>query len=253
MPQNTYVGPVAEFYDVAEELNSQPAAVDKAVSFLAELVGDGPVLEFAIGTGRLALPLSKRGVEVHGVEISADMLAQLSIKPGAEAIRVAVGDMATTQMPGAGSFSLVYLVYNTIGNLLEQSEQVACFANAAHHLRPGGTFVIELYVPQLRRMPPGESSYACDVSPRHLNFDTYDFANQRLVSHHFWPHADGRMTTGDSHHRYAWPAELDLMAQLAGLRLRERWGDWEHSAFTGESVQHVSVWEKPLAVERAMR
>ena len=226
MPQNTFVGPVAEFYDAAEVLNSQPAAIEPAVSFLAELAGDGPVLEFAIGTGRLALPLRERGVEVHGIEISEDMLAQLRPKPGAEAIPITVGDMATTRVPGAGNFSLVYLVYNTIGNLLEQSEQVACFANAAHHLRPGGTFVIELYIPQLRRMPPGESSCASDISPRHLNFDTYDFANQRLVSHHFWPHADGRMTTGDSHHRYAWPAELDLMAQLAGLRLRERWGDW---------------------------
>jgi SAM-dependent methyltransferase len=245
MPQNTFVGPVAEFYDTAEQLNSQPAAVETAVSFLAGLASDGPVLEFAIGTGRLALPLSHRGVEVHGNEISEDMIAQLRAKPGAETIPVVVGDMATTRMPGAGNFSLVYLVYNTIGNLLQQSEQVACFANAAHHLRPGGTFVIELYIPQLRRMPPGESSYACEISPRHLNFDTYDFANQRLVSHHFWPHPDGRMTTGDSHHRYAWPAELDLMAQLAGLRLRERWADWDRAEFTGESAQHISVWEKP--------
>lgn len=250
MPQNTFVGPVAEFYDAAEEFNSTPAAVDEAVVFLGELA-DGPALEFAIGTGRLALPLSRRGVDVRGVEISTDMLAQLKAKPGGGAILVEVGDMATTQVPGAGSFSLVYLAYNTIGNLLEQSEQVACFANAARHLRPGGTFVIEMYVPQLRRMPPGESRYASDVSPRHLNIDTYDFANQRLVSQHFWPHQDGRMTTGDSHHRYVWPAELDLMAQLAGLRLRQRWGDWNRSAFTGESTRHVSVWEKPLAAEQA--
>jgi SAM-dependent methyltransferase len=203
MPQNTFLGAVAEFYDVAEKLNASPAAVDPAVSFLAESAGDGPALEFAIGTGRLALPLSDRGVEVHGIEISSDMIAQLRRKPGAASIPVAVGDMATTRVAGAGGFSLVYLAYNTIGNLLEQSEQVACFANASHHLRPGGAFVIELYIPQLRRMPPGESSYATEISERHLNFDTYDFASQRLVSHHFWPRSEGRMTTADSHHRYA--------------------------------------------------
>lgn len=155
-------------------------------------------------------------------------------------------DVGAHDVEGIGIFSLVYLAYNTIGNLLEQSEQVACFANASEHLLPGGTFAIELYIPQLRRMPPGESSYACEISERHLNFDTYDFASQRLVSHHFWPRSGGRMTTGDSHHRYAWPAELDLMAQLAGLRLRERWGDWSRAQFTGESAQHISVWEKPV-------
>jgi SAM-dependent methyltransferase len=245
MPQNTFVGRVAELYDASEQLLSNPAAVEPAVSFLADLAGDGPVLEFAIGTGRLALPLSSRGIEVHGIDISEDMLAQLRNKPGSGALSVEIGDMATTLMRGAGTFSLVYLAYNTIGNLLEQSEQVACFANAAAHLRPGGTFVIELYVPQLRRMPPGESRYVTDASAHHLNVDTYDFANQRLVSQHYWPDADGGMTTNDSHHRYVWPSELDLMARLAGLRLRERWGDWDRSAFTGESTQHVSVWERP--------
>ena len=215
------------------------------MSFLADLGGNEPVLEFAIGTGRLALPLRERGVAVHGIEISDDMIAQLNGKPGADAIPVVAGDMAVMRVPGAGSFSLVYLAYNTIGNLLEQSEQVACFANAAAHLRPGGTFVIERYIPQLRRMPPGQSSLASDITSHHLNFDTYDFANQRLVSHHFWPAPGGRMTTEESHHRYAWPAELDLMAQLAGLRLRERWGDWTRALFTGESAQHISVWEKP--------
>ena len=249
MPQNMFVGRAAELYDVAELLNTQPAAVNPAVSFLAELAGDGPVLEFAIGTGRIALPLRKSGVDVHGIEISADMVAQLKLKPGGEAIPVVIGDMATSHAPGVGGFSLVYLVYNTISNLLEQPEQVACFANAAAHLRPGGAFVIELEIPQVRRMPPGQSSFAFDISPHHLCFDTYDFANQRLVSHHYWPESAGPMTTFDSCHRYAWPAELDLMAQLAGLRFRERWGDWSRAQFTGESIQHVSVWEKPMVPE----
>ncbi|MEO5722842.1 MAG: class I SAM-dependent methyltransferase [Ilumatobacteraceae bacterium] len=245
MPQNVFISRAAELYDATELLNTRPAAVEPAVSFLAELAVDGPALEFAIGTGRIALPLRKRGAAVHGIEISADMIAQLKLKPGGEAIPVVIGDMATSHAPGIGEFSLVYLVYNTISNLLEQPEQVACFANAAAHLRPGGAFVIELEIPQVRRMAPGQSSFAHDISPHHLGFDTYDFANQRLVSHHYWPQPAGQMTTFESQHRYAWPAELDLMAQLAGLRLRERWGDWSRAQFTGESTGHVSVWEKP--------
>lgn len=246
MPQNVFVGRAAELYDFAEQLNSSPAAVEPAVSFLADLAGTGTVLEFAIGTGRVALPLREFGIDVHGLEISVDMVAQLRRKPGGEQVPVVVGDMATTPVPGAGRFSLVYLVYNTISNLLEQSEQVACFENAAAHLAPGGAFVIELEVPQVRRMPPGASSYAFDVSPQHLGFETYDFANQRSVSHHYWPLSNGQMTSFDSHHRYVWPSELDLMAQFAGLRFRERWGDWSRTPFTGDSDQHISVWEKPL-------
>ena len=245
MPQNVFVGPAAESYDATELLNTHPAAVDPAVTFLAELAGDGPALEFAIGTGRIALPLRKRGVDVHGIEISPDMVAQLRLKPDGETIPVVIGDMATSRAPGVGGFSLVYLVYNTISNLLEQAEQVACFENAAAHLRSGGAFVVELEIPQVRRMAPGQSSFADDISTRHLGFDTYDFADQRLVSHHYWPQPADQMTTFESHHRYAWPAELDLMAQLASLRLRERWGDWSRAPFTGESIQHVSVWEKP--------
>ena len=250
MPQNVFVGRVAESYDAAELLNSQPAAVDPAVSFLADLAGDGSVLEFAIGTGRIALPLRERGVEVHGIEISQEMVAQLRGKPGGAAIPCVVGDMATTRAPRIGEFALVYLVYNTISNLLEQAEQVACFANAAAHLRPGGAFVIELEIPQVRRMPPGQSNVAGDISTHHLCFDTYDFANQQLVSHHYWPRPGGRMTTFESRHRYAWPAELDLMAQLAGLTLRERWGDWSRGEFTGESAQHISVWERIMPASR---
>jgi SAM-dependent methyltransferase len=240
-----FVGTVAQHYDAAELLNSHPAAVGPAVSFLAAHAGDGPVLEFAIGTGRIALPLRALGVDVHGIEISADMVAELAAKPGGDAIPVAIGDMATTRTTHAGAYALVYLVYNTISNLLDQSEQVACFANAAAHLRPGGVFVIELEVPGLRRMPPGQSSFAFDIAPDHLGFDTYDFANQRLVSHHYSPRSDGGLASFESHHRYAWPAELDLMAQLAGLTLCDRWSDWEGAPFTGESTQHISVWEKP--------
>jgi SAM-dependent methyltransferase len=247
VPQNVFVGRVAEQYDAAEQLQAQPAAVGPAVSFLAAHAGAGPVLEFAIGTGRIALPLRARGVDVHGIEISEDMVAELVRKPGGDAIPVVIGDMATARTPHAGSYSVVYLVYNTISNLLDQSEQVACFANAAAHLRPGGVFVIELGVPGVRRMPPGQSSYAFDIAPDHLGFDTYDFANQRLVSHHYYPTSKGGLVTFDSHHRYVWPAELDLMARLASLSLRERWGDWSGAPFTGESTQHISVWEKPAA------
>ncbi len=247
VPQNVFVGRAAEMYDVAEQLHSYPAAVEPAVSFLAALAGTGPVLEFAIGTGRVALPLRERGIDVHGLEISEDMIAQLRSKSGGEQIPVVIGDMATTPVPGAGTFTLVYLIYNTISNLLEQSEQVACFANAATHLAPGGAFVIELEIPGVRRMPPGATSYAFDISPQHLGFDTYDFANQRLVSHHYWPQSNGQMTSFDSHHRYVWPSELDLMARLAGLRFRERWGDWSQTPFEGESGHHISVWERPIA------
>jgi SAM-dependent methyltransferase len=248
MPQNVFVGRVAEQYDAAEGLNARPAAVEPAVAFLADLAaraGGGPVLELAIGTGRIALPLRERGVEVHGIEISADMVARMQAKPGGGAVPVVVGDMATALAPAMGTYGLVYLVYNTISNLLEQSEQVACFCNAAAHLSPGGLFVIELSVPQLRRLAPGESSVAFDVSPQHLGFDTYDLANQLVVSHHYWPLPGGRLATFDSHHRYAWPAELDLMAKLAGMSPCERWGDWSRAPFTGESTQHVSVWRKP--------
>jgi SAM-dependent methyltransferase len=235
VPQNVFVGPVAQLYDAAEQLNSRPAAVDAAVWFLAESAGDGSALEFAIGTGRIALPLRALGIDVHGIEISDDMIAELRRKPDGDNVPVVVGDMATSRAPDAGSYALVYLVYNTVSNLLDQSEQIACFENAAAHLRPGGAFVIELEVPQVRRVPPGQSSFAFDVAPEHLGFDTYDFAAQRLVPHHYSPRPDGRMATFASHHRSVWPAELDLMARIAGMTLRERWGDWSRAPFTGES------------------
>lgn len=241
MPQNVFVGDIARFYDTSSDSEFSPAVLGPTVDFLAQLAAGGKALEFAIGTGRVALPLRARGIDVHGIEISADMTAELHAKPDGASVPVTVGDMATTRLDD--SFALVYLVYNTISNLLTQPEQVACFRNAAAHLDPGGCFVVELHVPQLRRMPPGEVACPFSVTDEHLGFDTYDFAEQRLTSHHYWFDGD-RTYRFDSHHRYAWPAELDLMAELAGLRLRERWADWVRSPFTGESEAHISVWEK---------
>jgi SAM-dependent methyltransferase len=215
--------------------------VDPVVDFLSGLAGDGAALEFAIGTGRIALPLSRRGVRVHGIELSPDMVAQLRQKPGSEEIGVTIGDFTTTEVDG--SFRLVYLVYNTIQNVTTQSEQVACFVNAARHLKEGGLFVIEVAVPSLRRLPPGETTQAFDLRPEHLGFDEFDVAAQRGVSHHFWIR-DGTLETFSCPYRFVWPSELDLMAQIAGMRLRERWSDWDRSPFTGDSMTHVSVWEK---------
>jgi SAM-dependent methyltransferase len=242
VPQNVFVGDIAKHYDATSESQFSAAVLGPTVDFLAHLAGDGRALEFAIGTGRVALPLQVRGVEVHGIEISQDMVAELRAKPGGADVRVTIGDMASTRLDV--SFALVYLVFNTISNLLTQAEQVACFRNAAAHLESGGCFVLELGIPQLRGIAPGESAHPFELTDRHLGFDTYDFAAQRLTSHHYW-FAGDEVHRFDSHHRYAWPAELDLMAELAGMRLRERWADWEHSLFTGESSSHVSVWEKP--------
>ncbi len=242
MPQNVFVGDIAKHYDTPSDWYFAPEVVGATAEFLAVLAGRGKALEFAIGTGRIALPLRDRGVDVHGIEISEDMVAVLRSKPDGPDIPVTIGDMASVQLDE--SFALVYLVYNTISNLLTQAEQVACFRNAAAHLDPGGCFVVELQVPQLRRMPPGESAYPFDLTDGHLGFDTYDFAEQRLTSHHYW-FTENQVHRFDSHHRYAWPSELDLMAELAGMRLRERWSSWSRTPFTGESHDSVSVWEKP--------
>lgn len=212
------------------------------VDFLAELARDGSALEFAIGTGRIALPLFQRGVPVHGIELSRAMVARLRAKQGAERIPVTVGDMATTTVEGL--FTLVYLVFNTIGNLTTQDAQVACFQNAAAHLEAGGAFVIEVGLPGLRQLPPGESHRVFRAGDEGWGIDEYDIANQGLVSHHLRIR-DGELRRISIPFRYVWPAELDLMAQLAGMTLRERWGGWKREPFTGESRQHVSVWEKP--------
>jgi SAM-dependent methyltransferase len=220
-----------------------PEVLEPAVDRLAELASDGPALEFAIGTGRVAVPLARRGVPVTGIELSGPMIEQLRTKASEAVIPVIVGDMATATAPG--QYTLVYLVYNTISNLLTQGEQVACFRNAARHLTPGGRFVIELEVPELRRLPPGQQATVFTSEPGYIGLDTYDVLHQHLVSHHFY-FGDGRQARLlRSPHRYIWPSELDLMAQLAGLRLRERWGGWAREPFTGDSSQHVSVWEKP--------
>jgi SAM-dependent methyltransferase len=230
-------------YDATSAHMFDPAVVDPAVDFLAALAGTGPALEFAIGTGRIGLPLSERGVDVVGIELSRPMADQMIQKPGADRIPVSIGDMATTRVEG--SFSLVYLVFNTITNLLDQAEQVQCFRNAAAHLEPGGHFVIEVFVPDLRRLGVGERYVPFDVTPEHLGFDEYDVLHQQLTSHHYWIE-DGRTRTAASRHRYASPAEYDLMAQLAGMTLVERWADWHRTPFTAESRTHVSVWRTSL-------
>jgi SAM-dependent methyltransferase len=243
VPEDHFGEDVAARYDDSGGEEFQPAVVEQTVDFLAGLAGDGAALELAIGTGRIALPLSRRGVRVHGIDLSEAMVARLGEKPGGEAIDVTVGDIATTRVDG--SFSLVYLVFNTIGNLTTQDAQVACFENAAAHLEPGGCFVIELGVPELRRLPPGERFVIFDRSDGHVGIDEYEPAGQRLVSHHYSRCEDGRFEYASLPFRYAWPAELDLMARIAGLRLRERWSAWDRSPFTNESQKHISVWEKP--------
>jgi SAM-dependent methyltransferase len=261
----------ARGYDAHHAARFSPEVLEPTVAFLADLVGDhahghpvdrpvgwpveclgahpageaarGRALELAIGTGRVALPLAERGIEVVGIERSRAMVAQMAAKPGAERIPVTIGDMATTSVDG--TFSLVYLVYSTIGNLLTQDEQVACFVNAAAHLEPGGRFVVEAGIPPLRRLPPGETLVAFDASEGHLGVDVVNVVDQTLVSHHAWAGPAGTELFL-SPHRYAYPAEYDLMARIAGLALEERWGDWDRSPFGADSTTHISVWRKPL-------
>lgn len=232
---------IAERYEVYWPELFQPEVVEPAVNFLAELAGTGAALELGIGTGRLALPLRKRGVRVHGIELSPAMVAKLCTKPESADIDVTIGDFATTRV--SGTFKVAYLVRKTIMNLTTQDEQVRCFCNVASHLEPSGCFVIEVVVPELQRLPPGETVRAFTITPTHLGFDSYDIARQGLVSHHFWV-IDGKLETFSSPFRYVWPSELDLMARLAGMSLRERWSDWSREPFTSDSRQHISVWEK---------
>ena len=241
MPEDQFGEGVAARYDDSTAGMFDPAVVEETVDFLVELAGGGAALELGIGTGRIALPLRRRGVHVHGIDLSPAMVAQLRAKPGAEDIAVTIGDFATTRVDG--TFTLAYLVFNTIMNLTSQHEQVECFHNVAAHLEPGGYFVIEVGVPGLQRLPPGETVRAFTVSPTRLGFDEYNIAAQGLVSHHYWL-VDGRLESFSMPFRYVWPAELDLMARLAGLTLRERWSDWNRAPFTSHSTNHVSVWEK---------
>ncbi len=232
----------AERYDATSAEKFAPEVLGPTVDFLARLAGSGPALELAIGTGRVGIPLTSRGVPVTGIELSAPMVAQLRRKVDEASLPVVVGDMATTTVPG--EFSLVYLVWNTISNLRTQEEQVECFRNAARHLGSGGRFVIELWVPPVRRLPPGQHAVPMSVEEGHLVFDTYDLTTQQCTSHHYWREADGSTRHGSGSFRYIWPAECDLMAQLAGMELEERVADWDGSPFTSDSESHVSVWRK---------
>ena len=241
MPEDYFGEEVAARYDASSGEEFDPAVIEATVDFLAELAGDGAALELAIGTGRIALPLSQRGVRVAGIDLSEAMVAHLRAKPGGDEIGVAIGDFATTRVEG--TFRLAYLVFNTINNLTTQDEQVVCFENAAAHLEPGGCFVIEVSVPRLRLLPPGQRFVPFDVSDDHIGIDEYNPLNQGLVSHHL-SLVDGRWKRRSIPFRYVWPAELDLMARIAGLRLRERWEDWRRTPFTAESRKHVSLWER---------
>ena len=233
---------VAARYDDVSWTMFDPAVVGATVELLAELAGEGAALEFAIGTGRIALPLAERGVRVAGIDNSEPMLARLREKPGAEQIEVVAGDMATTRLPGA--FSLVYLVFNTIFNLTSQDGQVACFENAAAHLESGGRFVIEARVPELQRLPLGQTVLPWRADPSGMSYYVYDVVTQRLSGQHYY-FADGKVEASPTEMRYAWPAELDLMARLAGMRLQDRWAGWGREPFTALSPSHVSVYEKP--------
>ena len=242
MNEDGYFGEgVAATYDESTADMSEPGVVGPAVEFLAGLAGGGRALELGIGTGRIALPLARRGVPVHGIDMSRAMVARLRAKPGGEDISVTIGDFAAARV--GGTFSVAYLVFNTIMNLTTQELQVACFRNVAAHLEPGGCFVIEVSVPDLRRLPPGQNVVPFHVSPTRWAYDVYDTATQAMSSNYV-EIADGRGEYRYFPFRYVWPAELDLMAQMAGLRLRERWDGWTREPFTSESRQHVSVWEK---------
>lgn len=232
---------IAEHYRALWPELHEPASIERTVDVLGELAHGGAALELGVGTGRIAIPLSNRGVHVHGIELSKAMVEQLRVEAGETAVEVALGDFATTTVDG--EFDLVYLLRNTVTNLTTQDEQVACFANAARHLRPGGAFLVENYVPELRRLPPGEHRLVFAATPTHIGVDEYDFLHQIDVSRH-WYTVDDALRTFDSRHRYVWPSELDLMARMAGLRLTERWSDWDRSPFTGESRSHISVWTK---------
>jgi SAM-dependent methyltransferase len=235
---------VAAGYDAAAAAMFDPDLLGRTVDFLAAQARGGRALELGIGTGRIALPLSERGIAVHGIELSPAMAARLAAKPGADRIGMTIGDFATARVEG--TFRLAYLVYNTITNLMTQDEQVECFRNVAGHLEPGGRFVVEVTVPQLQRLPPGETVRPFDVTSQHLGFDEYDVVTQTLHSHHYWI-VDGKAERFLSPHRYVWPSELDLMARIAGMTLVERWAGWDRAPFTAESESHVSVWEKPAS------
>ncbi|MER7402550.1 class I SAM-dependent methyltransferase [Streptomyces sp. NPDC000070] len=241
--ENIWDADTARRYDTPGTGMFAPEVLDPTVDRLAELADGGAALEFAVGTGRVAVPLAERGVRVTGIELSVPMVEQLRTKADEATIPVVIGDMATTRAPGR--FSLVYLVFNTISNLLTQAEQVECFRNAARHLGPGGRFVIELWVPELRKLPPGQTATVWRSDPEYIGLDSYDVLHQQVVSHHITFDGAERPRVARTPHRYIWPAELDLMAQLAGFGLESRHADWAGAEFTAESRSHVSVYRLP--------
>lgn len=237
-----FAGRIAEDYDKDLPWSFSPEVLNPTVNTLAALAVGGRCLEFAIGTGRVALPLVAKGLTVDGIEYSPDMVEQLRKKPGGKAITVTIGDMATADMNQ--QYPLVFLVFNTIMNLTTQEQQVQCFHNASKHLLPDGKFVVEVMMPALRSFPPGAIAVPCDISKTHLGFDTYSIAQQKLSSHHVTIASDGTAAHHVHPFRYVWPAELDLMAKLAGMHLVSRHADWHGSEFNDDSRQHISVWQK---------
>ncbi len=235
---------VAEIYDDVYAAMFDESVIDPMVDLLEELSAGGPVLELAVGTGRVALPLSKRGIEVSGLELSPHMVEMFRAKPGADAVSVTIGDMTATKVPG--TFTLVYLVANTIMNVTTQDEQVEVFANAAAHLRPGGCFVVEVVVPQLRGVPRGETGRVFTLEADHVGVETFDDLVGQVAWSHHWMEAQGHLVHHAAPYRYVWPAELDLMGRVAGMRIRDRWAGWDRSPFTSDSSSQVAVFELPL-------
>lgn len=233
---------LAEIYDAVYLAMSEPSVIDPIVALLTELAQGGPALELGVGTGRVALPLSARGVHVRGLELSPDMADQLRSKPGADGVLVTIGDMKRVRV--AGTFTLVYLVANTIMNVTTQEKQVAVFANAAAHLEPGGSFVVEVIVPQLRSVPRGEIGRIFRLDPTHVGLETFDDLVGQIAWSHHWMEVEGRVVRHSAPYRYVWPSELDLMARIAGFRLRERWAGWDKAPFTSDSPRQVAVFEK---------
>jgi SAM-dependent methyltransferase len=239
----TWDASVADVYDSTYSAMFEPSVLDPMVGVLAELARGGPALEFAVGTGRVALPLSAAGVTVHGLELSPYMAARLWAKPGADRIPLTIGDMATVQVPGV-PFTLVYLVANTIMNVTTQDDQLAVFANAAAHLRPGGFFAVDVIVPQLRRVPPGEVARVFTLDPDHIGIETFDDLVGQIAWSHHWIESDGRLVRHSAPYRYVWPSELDLMARITGFRLRDRWAGWDKAPFASDSPRQVAVFER---------
>jgi SAM-dependent methyltransferase len=236
---------IAAVYDTVYAAEAAPNEVDATVELLASLTANGPVLEFAVGTGRVALPLSARGIAVEGIELSPHMAARLRDKPGAEAVSLTVGDMTSVRL--SKTFALVYLVANTIMNVTTQEDQEQVFRNAAGHLRPGGRFVVELVVPQPHGVAAGDKGRVFTLDPDHVGIETFDDPVGQIAWSHHWIDVDGRLVKHSAPYRYVWPAELDLMAKLAGLLLEHRWAGWDRAPFGADSASHVSVYVKPEA------